>query len=110
MQHAIKSTASDNKCILVCGAGGFIGTHLCEHLKTLGHSIVGVDLKLPLYDDHVCDLFYKEDLRDANLVDRVFEAGYLMKYINWLPIWAVQGTFLSELTMLTLCITLLLST
>ena len=36
------------KNILVCGAGGFIGTYLVESLKAQGHYVVGVDLKHPL--------------------------------------------------------------
>jgi nucleoside-diphosphate-sugar epimerase len=77
MQHAIKLDASiDKKVILVCGAGGFIGTHLCEHLKSLGHTVVGVDLKYPLYSDTVCDLFHQRDLRNADTVDNIFENGF----------------------------------
>jgi nucleoside-diphosphate-sugar epimerase len=33
------------KKILVCGAGGFIGTHLVDSLKKQGHYVVGADLK-----------------------------------------------------------------
>ncbi len=29
--------------ILVTGAAGFIGSHLCDHLLTLGHTVIGVD-------------------------------------------------------------------
>lgn len=60
------------KTILVCGAGGFIGTHLAESLKRQGHYIVGVDLKYPLYSVTACDTFYKADLRDSLLVNEIF--------------------------------------
>ena len=33
--------------ILVCGAGGFIGTHLVTKLKSQGHYVIGADLKYP---------------------------------------------------------------
>jgi len=33
--------------ILVCGAGGFIGTHLVTSLKNQGHYVIGVDLNIP---------------------------------------------------------------
>ena len=62
-----------NKTILVCGAGGFIGTHLVNDLKKKGHTVVGVDIKLPLYEDTKADLFHQTDLRDARAVDRIFE-------------------------------------
>ena len=60
------------KNVLVCGAGGFIGTYLVESLKRQGHNVVGVDLKYPLYSVTAADTFYKADLRDANLVDEIF--------------------------------------
>ena len=61
-----------NKTILVCGAGGFIGTHLVNDLKAKGHTVIGVDIKHPLYEDTRCNEFYKQDLRDANMVDYIF--------------------------------------
>jgi nucleoside-diphosphate-sugar epimerase len=36
------------KC-LVTGAAGFIGSHLCEYLLELGHSVVGLDAFIPHY-------------------------------------------------------------
>ena len=35
--------------ILVTGAAGFIGSHLCEQLLADGHSVVGVDAFIPYY-------------------------------------------------------------
>ena len=32
-----------SETILVTGAGGFLGSHLCDHLLADGHSIIGVD-------------------------------------------------------------------
>lgn len=60
------------KTILVCGAGGFIGTHLVNDLKDKGHTVIGVDIKFPLYEDSRCDDFYKQDLRQAEMVDFIF--------------------------------------
>jgi len=59
------------KKILVCGAGGFIGTHLVKSLKTQGHYIIGADLKYPEYTDTVADEFYQYDLRDQQLVSKL---------------------------------------
>ncbi len=36
--------------ILVTGAAGFIGYHLCEKLLSLGHMVLGVDCLSPYYD------------------------------------------------------------
>jgi len=57
------------KTILVCGAGGFIGTHLVDSLKSQGHYVVGADLRFPLYSETTADEFYISDLRDKDSVD-----------------------------------------
>jgi nucleoside-diphosphate-sugar epimerase len=61
------------KTILVCGAGGFIGTHLVESLKSQGHYVVGADLKSPEYSVTAADAFYRIDLRIATNVDTLFD-------------------------------------
>ena len=60
------------KTILVLGAGGFIGTHLVESLKSQGHYVVGADLKYPLYNDSSADEFYLKDLRIKENVEYIF--------------------------------------
>ena len=35
------------KRALVCGAGGFIASHLVKHLKNVGYWVRGVDQKQP---------------------------------------------------------------
>jgi len=61
-----------NKTILVCGAGGFIGTHLVNDLKNKGHTVIGVDIKQPLYEDTQCNEFYTQDLRKPDMVNFIF--------------------------------------
>jgi nucleoside-diphosphate-sugar epimerase len=56
------------KKILVCGAGGFIGSHLVNKLKELGHYVIGADLKYPVYETTTADEFYLYDLREQHLV------------------------------------------
>lgn len=51
------------KKILVCGGGGFIGTHLVEKLKEQGHYVIAADLHYPLYSATKADVFYLMDLR-----------------------------------------------
>jgi GDP-D-mannose 3', 5'-epimerase len=68
------------KHALVCGAGGFIGSHLVRRLKREGFWVRGVDLKLPPFADTEADDFLLGDLRDARLcaeaVDRRFDEVY----------------------------------
>lgn len=54
--------------ILVCGAGGFIGTHLVTDLKNKGYYVIGADLKYPEYSTTDADEFYQIDLRDQTSV------------------------------------------
>ena len=49
---------------LVCGAGGFIGSHLVELLKKKGYWIRGVDLKHPEFAKTAADDFLILDLRE----------------------------------------------
>jgi nucleoside-diphosphate-sugar epimerase len=52
------------KKAIVCGAGGFIGSHLVKRLKSEGYWVRGVDLKLPEYSKSLADDFIIGDLRD----------------------------------------------
>ena len=52
------------KRALVCGAGGFIGSHLVKRLKKEGFWVRGVDLKYPEFAPTAADDFVIGDLRD----------------------------------------------
>lgn len=69
-----------NKTALVCGAGGFIGSHLAERLKKEGFWVRGVDLKYPEFAPSAADDFVIGDLRDQilvqNVLDRPFDEVY----------------------------------
>ena len=62
---------------LVCGAGGFIGSHLVKRLKREGFWVRGVDLKYPEFSETEADDFVIGDLRDQivcrAVVDRKFD-------------------------------------
>ena len=64
------------KTALVCGAGGFIGSHLVNRLKLEGFWVRGVDLKYPDFSETQADDFVVGDLRDQNLVDRVVDQKF----------------------------------
>lgn len=57
--------------VLVCGAGGFIGGHLVERLKSEGFWVRGVDIKLPDFRDSLSDEFVVGDLREPSVVRQV---------------------------------------
>jgi len=65
---------------LVCGAGGFIGSHLVKKLTQLGYWVRGVDLKYPEFSKTAASDFMIGDLRDQSVcrhaVDRPFDAVY----------------------------------
>lgn len=68
------------KTALVCGAGGFIGSHMVRRLKDEGYWVRGVDLKFPEFWETVADDFVIGDLREQDLcrriVDRRFDEVY----------------------------------
>ncbi len=64
------------KNVLVLGAGGFIGSHLTEHLKQQNCYVRGVDLKYPEFCPTSADEFIIGDLRDGLFVRRVIESGF----------------------------------
>jgi GDP-D-mannose 3', 5'-epimerase len=77
--------------VVVCGAGGFIGSHLVKRLKAEGAWVRGVDLKRPEFSASAADEFLTGDLRDVAVaqnavanVDTVYQlaadmggAGYI---------------------------------
>lgn len=81
--------------ILVTGAAGFIGSHTCERLKSLGHEVIGIDNFNDYYSLELKQLNKKalnsigvsiieQDLRDKNL------ANVLPKDIHYIFHFAAQ--------------------
>ncbi|MFA5990994.1 MAG: NAD-dependent epimerase/dehydratase family protein [Candidatus Doudnabacteria bacterium] len=64
------------KKALVCGAGGFIGSHLVKRLKTEGYWVRGVDLKNPEFSATVADEFIVGDLRDQQVVQKILDQPF----------------------------------
>jgi len=64
------------KKVLVCGAGGFIGSHLVTRLKKEGFWVRGVDLKYPEFSETDADDFLIGDLREQSFVDRVIDQRF----------------------------------
>lgn len=64
------------KKALVCGAGGFIGSHLVKKLKKEGFWVRGADLKYPEYDQTAADDFIIGDLRIQTVCDEVLNVNF----------------------------------
>jgi len=61
------------KAALVCGAGGFIGSHLVKRLKKEGYWVRGADLKYPEFSPSAADDFVIGDLREAETWEKVLD-------------------------------------
>jgi UDP-glucuronate 4-epimerase len=80
--------------ILVTGAAGFIGFHLCRRFLSLGYAVTGLDNLSPYYSvdlkkDRLAILaedanfrFVQEDMADRQAMDRVFDAGGFSHVVN----------------------------
>jgi nucleoside-diphosphate-sugar epimerase len=58
---------SQTRRVVVTGAAGFIGSHLCERLLALGHQVVGIDS----FTD-----FYERARKEENLKDSLAHAAF----------------------------------
>lgn len=77
--------------VVVTGAGGFIGSHLCRHLKDKGHSVRAVDTKWDNYITGYADEYFTVDLRKprsaikaVNGMDRVYNLAANMGGIGFI--------------------------
>src|ERR1700741_3080600 len=67
MEQGLKNRSMKNA--IVCGAGGFIGGHLVNRLKSEGYWVRGVDLKENELGNNNSDEFILGDLRDPGIVE-----------------------------------------
>ncbi len=66
----MSESSNKQKRALVCGAGGFIGSHLVRRLKADGYWVRGVDLKRPQWSPSEADEFQILDLCAAGACDQ----------------------------------------
>ena len=59
------------KAALVCGAGGFIGSHMVKRLKKEGYWVRGADVKYPDFSISEADEFMIGDLTDQSFAEDV---------------------------------------
>jgi GDP-D-mannose 3', 5'-epimerase len=65
----------EGKKALVCGAGGFIGSHMVRHLRSEGYWVRGVDLKNPEFGSSAANDFVIADLRLRESWEAVLDEG-----------------------------------
>jgi len=68
------------KTALVCGAGGFIGSHLARKLKKEGFWVRGVDLKNPDFSPSATADFVIGDLRDQEVCKAILDQPFTEVY------------------------------
>lgn len=73
------------KTALVLGAGGFIGSHLVNRLKSEGYWVRGVDLKYPDFSDSQADHFLIYNLCDSKSVEAVMRLSVRQGRWAYLP-------------------------
>jgi nucleoside-diphosphate-sugar epimerase len=66
----------DSRRTLICGAGGFIGSHLARRLAREGAWVRGVDLERPVFAPSAADEFVIGDLRDPAFCAQVFDQRF----------------------------------
>ena len=64
------------KKALVCGAGGFIGSHMVDRLVQEDFHVKGVDLKSPEFSETSAHEFVIGDLTDQSFCNSIFEDGF----------------------------------
>lgn len=80
--------------ILVTGAAGFIGSHVCEYFIKQKHSVVGIDNFDPFYSRKIKNLnleqlllnknfqFYETDIRDKEALNSIFSSNKIEVVIH----------------------------
>ncbi len=69
-----------NKNALVCGGGGFIGSHLVRRLKSEGYWVRAVDVKPPQFSPTTADDFIIGDLTKWEVCERVLDQAFAEVY------------------------------
>lgn len=78
--------------VLVTGAGGFIGSHVCDHLIGSGYRVIALDDLSGGFKDNVnsAATFVEGSINDENLVNELFKK-YEFEYVFHLAAYAAEG-------------------
>lgn len=82
----------NNSKVLVTGAAGFIGSHVCRHLHDRGYQVVGLDDLSGGFVDHVPAgvNFVQGSINDAELVEKLFSEHHF-EAVYHLAAYAAEG-------------------
>lgn len=80
------------KTVLVTGAAGFVGSHVAQHCRDLGMTVVALDDLSGGFKANLPDgvNFVKGDIKDAMLLERLFKE-YKFDYVYHLAAYAAEG-------------------
>lgn len=78
--------------VLVTGAAGFIGSHVCNHLVNAGHDVIALDDLSGGFEDNVNPKakFVKGSINDVELINSLFEEHKFV-YVFHLAAYAAEG-------------------
>jgi UDP-glucose 4-epimerase len=78
--------------VLVTGAAGFIGSHVCRHLLKAGHQVTGLDDLSGGFRDYVPEgvNFVRGSVTDAALVQKLY-AEHQFEHVFHLAAYAAEG-------------------
>ncbi len=78
--------------VLVTGAAGFVGSHVCDHLVNSGYNVVALDDLSGGFEDNVNVKaeFVKGSINDVELINNLFEK-HKFEYIFHLAAYAAEG-------------------
>lgn len=81
-----------NEKVLVTGAAGFVGSHVCDHLVNAGYQVVAIDDLSGGFEDNVNPKaeFVKGSINDVELINQLF-SKHQFAYVFHLAAYAAEG-------------------
>ena len=78
--------------VLVTGAAGFVGSHVCDHLVNAGYAVIALDDLSGGFEDNVNPQakFVKGSIDDVELVNQLFDEHHFA-YVFHLAAYAAEG-------------------
>lgn len=78
--------------VLVTGAAGFVGSHVCDHLVNGGYNVVALDDLSGGFEDNINPkaLFIKGSINDVELINQLF-SEHEFSYVFHLAAYAAEG-------------------